>query len=549
MKISVSSLGGAGEIGMNMYIYETDRYAVIVDCGVKFTKSDEIGVDLIIPDFSYIETIKHKKIMLIITHAHEDHIGAVPYLIKEYPDTAIVCGRYSWDILNKRLDEHNVSVNQIYIDDFKPFEWGDFEITAYPVSHSIHGTYAVMLKIAEDFKAVHISDYKIDSSPVTCTPFPLKEFIDFGKEGIDLLMADSTNIVKNGFTKGEHQVIKGIEEVFKKCLGRIFFTTFASNTERLQSVFNMAEKYGRKVALEGSSLIKHIDTARKHGKLAFDDDILVSRKQVEKLDDNKICFIATGSQGEGASVITKIAENDYSNIKVRKGDTFVFSSRIIPGSEHRLIYIMNNVYEKGGSIITADDLPIHVSGHASKEDALLLLNILKPKYLVPIHGEVQHLVKHKKLAVEHGMLDENIIFFLAGNKIIFENNSFIEKQEITAGKRYVDLNTEEFLTHEELKNRKKLAINGAVVVVNSAENVENINENDIIIQLIGFSIEKEYINILKQSIIEYCQKDSGGIKQKEDFNEFAEQKIKRFFKKRFSKRPHISIINTYNGAV
>lgn len=549
MKISVSSLGGAGEIGMNMYIYETDRYAVIVDCGVKFTKSDEIGVDLIIPDFSYIETIKHKKIMLIITHAHEDHIGAVPYLIKEYPDTAIVCGRYSWDILNKRLDEHNISVNQIYIDDFKPFEWGDFEITAYPVSHSIHGTYAVMLKIAEDFKAVHISDYKIDSSPVTCTPFPLKEFIDFGKEGIDLLMADSTNIVKNGFTKGEHQVIKGIEEVFKKCLGRIFFTTFASNTERLQSVFNMAEKYGRKVALEGSSLIKHIDTARKHGKLAFDDDILVSRKQVEKLDDNKICVIATGSQGEGASVITKIAENDYSNIKVRKGDTFVFSSRIIPGSEHRLIYIMNNVYEKGGSVITADDLPIHVSGHASREDALLLLNILKPKYLVPIHGEVQHLVKHKKLAVEHGMLDENVIFFLAGNKIIFENSSFIEKQEITAGKRYVDLNTEEFLTPDKLKNRKKLAINGAVVVVNSAENVENINENDIIIQLIGFSIEKEYINILKQSIIEYCQKDSGGIKQKEDFNEFAEQKIKRFFKKRFSKRPYISIINTYNGAV
>lgn len=549
MKISVSSLGGAGEIGMNMYIYETDRYAVIVDCGVKFTKSDEIGVDLIIPDFSYIETIKHKKIMLIITHAHEDHIGAVPYLIKEYPDTAIVCGRYSWDILNKRLDEHNVSVNQIYIDDFKPFEWGDFEITAYPVSHSIHGTYAVMLKIAEDFKAVHISDYKIDSSPVTCTPFPLKEFIDFGKEGIDLLMADSTNIVKNGFTKGEHQVIKGIEEVFKKCLGRIFFTTFASNTERLQSVFNMAEKYGRKVALEGSSLVKHIDTARKHGKLAFDDDILVSRKQVEKLDDNKICVIATGSQGEGASVITKIAENDYSNIKVRKGDTFVFSSRIIPGSEHRLIYIMNNVYEKGGSVITADDLPIHVSGHASREDALLLLNILKPKYLVPIHGEVQHLVKNKKLAVEHGMLDENVIFFLAGNKIIFENSSFIEKQEITAGKRYVDLNTEEFLTPDKLKNRKKLAINGAVVVVNSAENVENINENDIIIQLIGFSIEKEYINILKQSIIEYCQKDSGGIKQKEDFNEFAEQKIKRFFKKRFSKRPHISIINTYNGAV
>ena len=549
MKISVSSLGGAGEIGMNMYIYETDRYAVIVDCGVKFTKSDEIGVDLIIPDFSYIETIKHKKIMLIITHAHEDHIGAVPYLIKEYPDIAVVCGRYSWDILNKRLNEHDVSVNQIYIDDFIPFEWGDFEIIAYPISHSIHGTYAVLLKIAEEFKAVHISDYKIDASPVTCTPFPLKEFIEYGKGGIDLLMADSTNIIKSGFTKGEHQVINGIEEVFKKAKGRIFFTTFASNTERLQTVFNMAEKYGRKVALEGSSLIKHVDTARKHGRLVFHDDILISRKQVEKLEDNKICFIATGSQGEGASVITKIAENDYSNIKVRKDDTFVFSSRIIPGNEHRLIYIINNVYEKGGTVITADDLPIHVSGHAAKEDALLLLNILKPKYLVPIHGEVQHLVKHKKLAIDHGMIDENVIFFLAGNKIIFENGSFIEKQKIPAGKRYVDLNTEEFLTPDELKNRKKLAINGAVVVVNSAENVENINENNIIIQLIGFSIEKEYINILKQSIIEYSQKDAGLLREKEDFNEFAEQTVKRFFKKRFSKRPHISIINTNNGAV
>ena len=548
MKISVSSLGGVGEIGMNMYIYESDRYAVIVDCGVKFTKSDEIGVDLIIPDFSYIKTIKHKKIMLIITHAHEDHIGAVPYLIKEYPEIAVVCGRYSWDILNKRLNEYSVSVNQIYIDEFKPFEWGDFEITAYPVSHSIHGTYAVILKIAEEFKAVHISDYKIDASPVTCAPFPLKEFIEIGKDGIDLLMADSTNIAKSGFTNGEHQVIKGIDEVFKNAKGRIFFTTFASNTERLQTVFNTAAKYNRKVALEGSSLIKHVDTARKHGRLSFNDDILISRKQVEKLDDKTICFIATGSQGEGASVITKIAENDYSNIKVRKDDTFVFSSRIIPGNEHRLIYIINNVYEKGGTVITADDLPIHVSGHAAKEDALLLLNILKPKYLVPIHGEVQHLVKHKKLALEHGMGDDNVIFFLAGNKIIFENSIFLEKQDIQAGKRYVDLNSGEFLTPNELKNRKKLAINGAVVVVNNAENIENINEKDIIIQLIGFSIEKEYINILKQSIIEYSQKNTD-VEKKEDFNEYAEQTVKRFFKKRFSKRPHISIINTHNGAV
>lgn len=549
MKISISSLGGAGEIGMNMYIYETDRYAVIVDCGVKFTKCDEIGVDLIIPDFSYLKTISHKKIILIITHAHEDHIGAVPYLLKEYPNIAIVCGRYSWEILNKRMNEYNISISQIYIEDFKPFEWGDFEIIAYPISHSIHGTYAIMMNIAEEFKAVHISDYKIDTSPITCTPFPLKEFIEFGKKGIDCLMADSTNIIKSGFTKGEHQVINGIEEVFKKAKGRIFFTTFASNTERLQTVFNLAEKYGRKVALEGSSIIKHIDTARKCGMLKLNDDILISRKQVEKLDDNKICFIATGSQGEGTSVITKISENDYSNIKVRKDDIFVFSSRIIPGNEHRLIYIINNVYEKGGSVITADDLPIHVSGHAAREDALLLLNILNPKYLIPIHGEVQHLVKHRELAKEYGLKDENIIFFLAGHKLIFENGRLSDREDIPSDKRYIDLNTGEFLTYDDLKERKKLAINGAVVVVNSAENIENIKENDIIIQMIGFTIEKEYINILKQSIMEYNQIKNSELNNKITFTEYAEQTVKKFFKKRFSKRPLISIISTHYGVV
>ena len=544
MRVSIASLGGAGEIGMNMYIYETDRYAVIVDCGVKFTKSDEPGVDLIIPDFSYLNTIKQKNIMLILTHAHEDHIGAVPFLIKEYPDTALVCGRYTWDILHRKLNEYDLSVNQIYIDDFKTFEWGDIEITAYPISHSVHGTYAVFLKMAEEFKVMHISDYKIDAAPVTCTPFPIAEFNKLGMDKVDCLMADSTNIVKQGFTKGERSVVKGIEEVFKTSTGRIFFTTFASNTERLQTVFNCAEKYGRQVVLEGSSMIKNVDAARKHGKLHFDDSILVSRKQVEKIEENRICFIATGSQGEGASVITKISENDYSNIRVRKNDTFVFSSRIIPGNEHRIIYIINNVYANGGRVITADDLPIHVSGHASKEDALLLINLLKPKYLVPIHGEVQHLIKHKDMAKEHGMDEENILFFLAGNKLIFENGRYIETEEIESGKIYVDLNTEQLISAEGLKERKRLAINGAVVVVNSADKAENINENNIIIELIGFEIKQEYLDILKQSLIDYNQINNGEKVIKEDFKEYAENTVKKFFKKRFSKKPLINIINT-----
>lgn len=541
MKVSVSSLGGAGEIGMNMYIYETERYALIVDCGVKFTKSEDPGLDLIIPDFSYIETIKEKEKLLVITHAHEDHIGAIGFLLNNYPEIIIASNRYSYDLLNKKLKEQSIEPNKVYYDDFKSFEWGDFEITPYPISHSIHGAYGIKIKIENNMSFLHISDYKIDLSPVTSCPFPLKEFIEMGQDGIDCLLADSTNILKNGFTKGEKQVIENIDNIFKNHKGRIFFTTFASNTERLQTVINIAEKYGRKIVLEGSSMVKNIETARKYGKLKLNDENILSRKQMEKYDEDKIIFIATGSQGEGASVITKISEDDYSNIKVRKNDLFIFSSRIIPGNEHRIIQIINNIYAKGGIAATADDSTIHVSGHASKEDGRLLLNIIRPKYLVPIHGEIKHLKGHMEMALEQGMKEENIIFFMAGEKLVFENKKLIEKEEITAGKMYVDLNMNEIMDNEGVKLRKRLAINGIVMVVNTAEKNNKIEKYNLIVETEGFKLKEEYKNELIEQLLGYNEREETAT---EEFKEFAEIIIKRFFKKRFMKKPVIKIIDT-----
>lgn len=540
MKVSVSSLGGAGEIGMNMYIYETDRYALIVDCGVKFTKSDDPGLDLIIPDFSYIETIKEKEKLLIITHAHEDHTGAIGFFLDIYPKTIIASNRYSFDLITKKLKEQGIEPDKVYYEDFTPFEWGDFEITPYPVSHSIHGAYGLKIKVENNMSFLHISDYKIDYSPVTASPFPLKEFIEMGQDGIDCLLADSTNILKKGFTKGEKQVVKNIDKIFENHKGRIFFTTFASNTERLQTVIDIAEKYGRKIVLEGSSIIKNIDTARKYGKLKINDENIISRKQMEKYDEDKLAFIATGSQGEGASVITKISEDDYSNIKLRKNDLFIFSSRIIPGNEHKIIQIINNIYAKGGTATTADDSTIHVSGHASQEDGRLLLNIIRPKYLVPIHGEVKHLKGHMEMAVEQGMKEENVIFFMAGEKLIFENKELIGKEEIPAGKMYVDLNMNEIMDNEGLKLRKRLAINGVVVVVNTAENNEKIEKHNLIIETEGFKLKEEYVNELKEHLLTYNEKDDS---MSDTFKEFAEVLIKRFFKKRFMKKPVIKIID------
>ena len=534
MKVSVSSLGGAGEIGMNMYIYETERYALIVDCGVKFTKSDDPGLDLIIPDFSYIETIKEKEKLLLITHAHEDHIGAVGFLLNVYPEIMIASNRYSYDLLSKKLKEQNIEPNKVYYDDFTSFEWGDFEITPYPISHSIHGAYGIKIKVENNMSFLHISDYKIDLSPVTACPFPLKEFIEMGREGIDCLLADSTNILNKGFTKGEKQVVENIDKIFKNHKGRIFFTTFASNTERLQTVIDIAEKYGRKIVLEGSSIVKNVETARKYGKLKLHDENIISRKQMEKYDED-------GSQGEGASVITKISEDDYSNIKVRKNDLFIFSSRIIPGNEHRIIQIINNIYAKGGIVITSDDTTIHVSGHASKEDGRLLLNIIRPTYLVPIHGEVKHLKGHMEMGIEQGVKEENVIFFMAGEKLVFENKKLIEKEEITAGKMYVDLNMNEIMDYEGVKLRKRLAINGIVMVVNTAEKNNKIEKENIIVETEGFTLQAEYKNELIEQLLSYNEREETAT---EEFKEFAEVIIKRFFKKRFMKKPVIKIINT-----
>lgn len=542
MKISVSSLGGAGEIGMNMYIYETDRYAVIVDCGVKFTNIDDPGLDLIIPNFSYLETIKEKEKLLVVTHGHEDHIGAISFLLKSHPEIIIASNRYTYDLIEKKLKEHNIDADKVYYDDFKPFEWGDFEVTPYPISHSIHGAYGLKIKIENHMSFFHMSDYKIDLSPVTSCPFPINEFIKIGEEGIDCLLADSTNVLKKGFTKGEKQVVESIDNIFKNHKGRIFFTTFASNTERIHTVINIAEKYGRKIVCEGSSLLKNIDTARKYGKLKLDDSNIFSRKQMEKYDEDKLLFIATGSQGEKASVISKISEDDYSNIKVRKNDLFIFSSRIIPGNEHRIIEIVNNIYAKGGRVITADDASIHVSGHAAMEDCRLLLNILKPNYVVPIHGEVKHLITHIDMAKSQGYKEENVIFFLAGQKLIFENKKLQEVEEIPAGKMYVDLNMNEIMDIERVKLRKRLAINGIVMVVNTAEKNKNIEENNLIIETEGFLLKEEYIHELKLSLINYNEDKTNG--RDLAFKEYAEIIVKKFFKKRFMKKPIIKIINT-----
>lgn len=537
MEVSVSCLGGVGEIGMNMYVYETDKCCVIVDCGVKFARVDDPGIDLIIPDFSYINEISHKQILLLISHAHEDHIGAIPYLLKDFPDIALAANRYTFELINYKLKEFNINVDKIYIDENSPFEWGDFEITAYAVSHSIYDTFIFKLIMPDGFTFLHMSDYKIDFASPTGNNFPLKELVDTAKSGVNCLLADSTNSLVNGFTMGEYGIIENLDNIFSKSNGRIFFTSFASNVERLQTVFNLAKKYGRSVALEGSSLTKNIETARKYGRLKIDSNIIVPRKQIERMDDDKICIIATGSQGESGSVINKIAQNNFSNIRIRSTDLFIFSSRVIPGNEQTLIRVINNIYNNQGKCITGDFSPIHVSGHASKEDITMLIKLINPDYLVPIHGEMIHLIEHKNTALNAGLKEENILSFSSGKKLVFKDYHFIDTVDIPAEKMFVDTNRCEIIPFGELKKRRQLATEGAVTIFINKHDINSLNMDNIIIVYIGFNLNNNYDKLLKEALINIEEPFTI-----DNIAENIEHITKHFFKKRFNKKPVIKII-------
>lgn len=542
MKVSIGALGGIGEIGMNMYIYETETSAVIVDCGVKFAGASDPGVDLIIPDFSYLETIKNKLKYVVISHAHEDHMGALPFLLSKYPLAVAAC-KFSMDIVSNKLKEWDISVEKTYLKYDEPLAIGDFNISFIPISHSIHGTGVILLEVGGVFSALHASDYKIDFSPLSGAKFMLKPFLALGESGLDCLVADSTNALSNGFTGSERQVAHGLEKIFKENSGRIFFTTFASNTERIGSVISLAEKYGRKVALEGTSLKKNIEIARQNGLLKINENTIVQRKRIEKNDDDKICVIATGSQGEPASVISKIAKNDYGNICIRNGDLFVFSSRIIPGNEQNIVTVMNNIASSGGRCIDVDmDDTIHASGHASREDMKLFLKLIKPKYLIPVHGEELHLQGHKEVALQCGITADNIILMKNGEKCCFVNNEFKEIEIIPSGKNFIDAKGSFILNSDELRERKRLSYEGAVFVYVKPDFKSGHLDSEPVASFVGFAEgavdTHNFIGFLKSNIDNQLFERFS----KEGWQVFVNKLVRKYFKRFMGRRPITSVI-------
>ncbi|RLB78380.1 MAG: ribonuclease J, partial [Deltaproteobacteria bacterium] len=449
-------LGGLGEIGLNMMVFEYGDSILVVDSGLMFPEDFMPGVDLVIPDFQYLRENKGKLSAVILTHGHEDHIGAMPFLLREF-NLPVYGTSFTLELLKEKLREHKLlemaNLNTICPGDNLGI--GPFQLEFISVNHSIVDGVGLALTTPEG-TLVHSGDFKIDPTPVDAQATDLARFAVYGSRGVLALLSDSTNAEKEGFTLSEQDVKKSLEDFFRTCKGRIIVAVFASNITRIQQVVNLAIKYGRKVVFSGKSMLTNVQLARKQGFLDFSQDQEVGENQIDQFPDNELTIITTGSQGEPMSALARMVQGTHRNIKIHKGDTVILSSRFIPGNERAITAVINKLYEQGAEVVYEKVSEIHTSGHAKQEELKLLLSLVRPKYFIPIHGEVRHLVRHIQLAAEMGIPRENLLLATNGSVVCFEDQAAWFEGSVSTGRILVDGKGVGDIGDSVLKERRRL---------------------------------------------------------------------------------------------
>lgn len=410
--LRVLPLGGLGEIGKNMTVVEYDDRIVIVDCGLRFPTADMLGIDLVLPDFSYLRGRVEDIEAIVITHGHEDHLGALPWVLRELgidDPPPVYGGPLAMAMARSKLDEHRI--RDVHIEDVpdgEPIEAGPFDIELVHMTHSIPDSNAVA--ITTDLGTILITgDYKFDQTPVDGRPADMSRLAELGREGLLLLCGDSTNADREGFSPSEAGVGPRLEEVFSRCDGRIVVTSFASNIHRVQQVIDAAAALNRKVALVGRSMRKNVNIGRSLGHIEVPDGMLIQPREIEDFPDHRVVIVSTGSQGEPLSALRRMAHNDHRQVRLHEGDTVVFSATPIPGNERAVNETIDRLYHIGCDVITTNDAPVHASGHGYREELKLMLNLTQPRYVLPIHGDFKRIHLHAELAEAVG-IDPDRIF-------------------------------------------------------------------------------------------------------------------------------------------
>ena len=506
----VIPLGGLEEVGKNMTVVQYRDEIIIIDSGVTFPDENLLGIDLVIPDFTFLENNKDKVKGLFITHGHEDHIGSIPYLYQKIDKTVpMYGGKLTLALAKSKFENPGFSKELPKMKEVKgrsKVKVGKyFTVEFIKVTHSITDAYALVITTPAGV-VFHTGDFKIDLTPVDGEGVDFARLSQIGEQGVDLMLSDSTNSEVEGFTPSEKSVGEAFKQEFSKAKGRIIVAAFASHVHRLQQIINTAEEYGRRIAIDGRSLVKVFEIASNLGYLRIPEGMMISLAEVDSLRDNKVVILCTGTQGEPMAALSRIAKNMHKHIKIKEGDTVIISATPIPGNEKAVSNNINNLLKYDAEVVFKKIAGIHVSGHGSKDEQKLMLNLIKPKYFMPVHGEHKMLKAHKDTAIETGVPKNNIIIAQNGSKVEVTKSSVKIKGKVNAGATLVDGLGVGDIGNIVLKDRQQLSQDGVVVIVFTLdkETGKIIVGPDIVTR--GFVYSKESDDIIKEAIETIKQK-------------------------------------------
>jgi ribonuclease J len=497
--VTLTPLGGLGEIGMNCMALETEQSMILIDCGLMFPDVILYGVDVVIPRMDFIVSRRHKLKGIILTHGHEDHIGALAWIAPYLHDTPLYGSEFTLRLALKRLQERNLESN-VALRPVKARErvvLDDFAVTFIPVCHSIIEGFGLGIETPVG-RIVHTGDFKIDRNPLDGHATDLQSFADFSRDGVTLLMSDSTNVEREGFSLTEREILASLDEVFAGAKGRILVTLFATHIQRMQEIFDLAAKHGRKVAFTGRSLVANIEVARELGHLRFNRENSCDMEELAYLDDDRIVILLTGSQGEPLSALSRVSRSEHRQINIHQGDTVIMSSRFIPGNTRAITRVINDLYRQGATVLYEKVQAIHASGHAHREELGIMLDTVRPKFFVPVHGEYRHLFKHAELAVSRGVAPERAIIVENGQPVTLFPTGIRLEEAVNAESIMVDGKGVGDVGQSVLKERQILGGEGLVVVLLVQDEFGTIVFGPSI-QSKGFIFEQHFAHILEDA--------------------------------------------------